>query len=199
MKTAQWNLNLQLFADGEGGNEGEQTPPETSFAAPQSQSELDSLIGKAVNTALTKAKNDWDQQTTQQIEQVKTQAEKLAQMSAEEKAAEAEKERLTHIETREAQLMQRELKATAIDILAEKEIPIKLAEILHYKDSDTTKAHLDVVIPVVLEIAEQLSEKQLMRSVKVPGSGGEGQSSTQSELIAKEKNAQQTPKTSLWG
>ena len=77
-------LNLQMFAEGDGGEGGEGgTPPE--FTGPQSQSELDSLIGKAVNTALANAKKDWETQTKEQIETAKTQAEKLGQMSAERK------------------------------------------------------------------------------------------------------------------
>ena len=192
-------LNLQMFAEGDEGGEGGEggTPPE--FTAPQSQSDLDSLIGKAVNTALANAKKDWETKTKEQIETAKTQAEKLGQMSAEEKAAEAEKERLAQIDERERQLNQRELKVTASDILAEKGLSTKLADILNYSDENTVKAHIDVVATAFSEAVQTEVDKRLAASIDIPGGGTTAKPTTKSEQIAKEMNERSESKKSLWG
>lgn len=185
-------LNLQLFAEGEGG-----TPPE--FTGPQSQSELDSLIGKAVNTALANAKKDWETQTKEQIETAKTQAEKLGQMSAEEKAAEAERQRLAELDEKERRLNQRELKFTASDILSEKGLPTKLADILNYSDENTVKAHIDVVSEAFSEAVQAEVDKRLAASIDIPAGGTTAKPTTKSEQFAKEMNQRSENKKSLWG
>ena len=55
-------LNLQHFADG-GTTEGavESAPTEPEFKAPSSQSELDSIVNKAVQTALNNQKSKSDE------------------------------------------------------------------------------------------------------------------------------------------
>ncbi len=121
-------------------------------------------------------------------------------MTEEERANEEEQERINKLEERERELNKRELKATAIDILAEKELPIKLAEVLYYEDENTTKEHIEAVEQAFSEAVEAEVDKRLVSSVDVPGgNNSSGQASTRSERIAKERNKQEQPKTSLWG
>ena len=201
-------LNLQLFADegadagdsDTGNDESESNENESSdFKAPQSQSEVDSLVGKAVNTALKKAKADWEQQKAQDIEDAKTQAQKFGQMTAEEKAIEAERIRIEKIEERENALNKRELKTTAIDVLSEKGLPVELADILYYEDENTTKEHLDRVEKAFNKAVEAGVDKRLIASAQnIPSGSSGGRTMTTGETIAQELNKQQTTKGSFW-
>lgn len=199
-------LNLQMFNELETDG-GAQPESETKEGAEQKsfddwlaenkefQAEFDRRNGKAINTA----KKNWEKDADKRVKDAKTKAQRLAEMTDEERASEEEKERLEALEQRERELNKRELKATAIDILAEKELPIKLAEVLYYEDENTTKEHIDAVGEAFAEAVQAEVDKRLVNSVDIP-SGGEAQEpATRSERIAKERNRQEKPKTSLWG
>lgn len=194
-------LNLQLFAEGgEGDGGNEENDNESEFKAPQSQSELDSVVGTAVNKALANAKAKWEEEAKMKIEDAKTQAEKLAQMTEAERNAEAEKERLEKLEERERELNKRELKVAAIDILAEKGLSPKLADVLNYTDENTAKEHIDLLEEVLKELIKEGVDKKLASSVDLPaGNGGSAKAKTRAERYAEEANKKETTKTSLWG
>ena len=203
-----FKLNLQMFTEpgaedgaqsgAEGGtDEGAETKSFDDWLAENKefQAEFDRRNEKAIKTA----KANWEKEKQQAIKDAKTQAERLADMTEEQKAAEAERQRIEALEERERELNKRELKATAIDILSEKELPIKLAEVLYYEDENTTKEHIEAVEQAFAEAVEAEVDKRLVGSVNIPGGNGSPNTMTRSERIAKERNEQETPKTSLWG
>lgn len=201
-----FKLNLQMFNDnpddgaqsgGEGGaDEGAEQKSFDDWLAENKefQAEFDRRNDKAIKTA----KANWEKEKQQEIKDAKTKAQRLAEMTDEEKASEEEKERIEALEQRERELNKRELKATAIDILAEKELPIKLAEVLYYEDENTTKEHIDAVEVAFSEAVEAEVDKRLVNSVDVPGGSSSPKATTRSERIAKERNEQETVKTSHW-
>ncbi|AIS74055.1 scaffold protein [Leuconostoc phage LLC-1] len=94
------------------------------------QSELDSLMDKHTAKVLEKQKADFEKQLAEAIQQGKTEGEKLATMSAKEKAEEEAKQRLADLEAREKELNQRELTINVSSLLKERELPTDLAESL---------------------------------------------------------------------
>lgn len=91
------------------------------------QSELDSYTDSKISKALEKQKAKFDEQLAKAVEEGKSEGQKLAKMSAQEKAdAEAQK-RLDDLKAREDELNQRELTANVVDVLAEKGLPKELA------------------------------------------------------------------------
>lgn len=94
------------------------------------QSELDSLMDKHTAKVLEKQKADFEKQLAEAIQQGKTEGEKLATMSAKEKAEEEAKQRLADLEAREKDLNQRELTVNVSSLLKERELPTDLAESL---------------------------------------------------------------------
>ena len=94
------------------------------------QSELDSLMDKHTAKVLEKQKADFEKQLAEAIQQGKTEGEKLATMSAKEKAEEESKQRLADLEAREKELNQRELTVNVSSLLKERELPTDLAESL---------------------------------------------------------------------
>lgn len=106
--------------------QGVETTEETDKQA-FTQSELDSYTDSKISKALEKQKAKFDEQLAQAVEEGKSEGQKLAKMSAQEKAdAEAQK-RLDDLKAREDELNQRELTANVVDVLAEKGLPKELA------------------------------------------------------------------------
>lgn len=94
------------------------------------QSELDSLMDKHAAKALEKQKADFEKKLNDALEKGKSEGERLAQMSAEQKAQEEAKQRLEELEAKERDLNQRELKVTVASTLKERELPTDLADYL---------------------------------------------------------------------
>ncbi|WP_273727911.1 DUF4355 domain-containing protein [Leuconostoc mesenteroides] len=108
----------------------EQNQPENEETKTLTQSELDSLMDKHTAKVLEKQKADFEKQLAEAIQQGKTEGEKLATMSAKEKAEEEAKQRLADLEAREKELNQRELTVNVSSLLKERELPTDLAESL---------------------------------------------------------------------
>ncbi|MET3659646.1 DUF4355 domain-containing protein [Sporosarcina psychrophila] len=200
-------LNIQFFAD-EGGDKGgdddkgddgqgddkkdEEKKKEVEFSVEQ-QAKIDSLIAKTV--AKERANRDKD------IEAAKTEAEKLAKMNADQKAEYEQEQRESKISEREADITRRELRASALETLAEKGLPKQLAEILVFTDADSTSASLDAVEKAFRESVEAGVNERL-RGDKAPGGGGSkgaGETSVGANF-AKSLNEKSKPiETKLWG
>lgn len=198
-------LNIQFFAD-EGGDDGgdndkgdddkgddekdEEKKKDVEFSSEQ-QSKIDSLIAKTV--AKERANRDKD------IEAAKTEAEKLAKMNADQKAEYEQEQRESKIAEREAEITKRELRASALETLAEKGLPKQLAEILVFTDAESTSASLDAVEKAFREAVEAGVNERL-RGDKAPGGGGKvGAETSVGASYAKSLNEKSKPTaTTLW-
>ena len=99
---------------------------------PKMQAEFDKRVAKALET--NRAKMQAEIET--KISEAKTEAEKLAKMNAEQKAQYEQQKRETELAAREAEITKRELSAQAKETLAEKGLPIELANVLNYSSAD---------------------------------------------------------------
>ena len=149
-----WNtsMNLQLFAAGEPSAEGvgdqgqnEQETEQPTFDEMLKnrayQAEFDRRLGKAIETARGK----WQEETERRVGEARTEAEKLARMTEEQRAKHEREQREKNMADRERAVTLRELKAEAYSMLAERDLPKELAEVLNYTDADSCKASQDAV------------------------------------------------------
>ena len=144
-------MNLQLFAEGDGsgagdgnggGGDGINNNADTKtfdqiLENKEYQAEFDHRVQKAIETA----KSRWDALMDDKL----TEAEKMAKMTKEEKAAYQQKKKEQEMADREAAITRRELMAEAKNTLAEKNLPADLAEVLNYADADACKKSLETV------------------------------------------------------
>lgn len=188
-------IDLQMFSEtdpsddtdmsSEGGNDEDKplTFDDWLTENKEFQAEFDRRNEKAINTA----KSNWEK--------------KMQEEAADfDNLDDEEKQRIEALEERERELNKRELKATAIDILSDKDLPIKLAEVLYYDTEETTKAHIDAVEEAFNESVTAEVDKRLASSVSIPG-GSENYSNThtRSARLAKERNERDKNKLNLWG
>lgn len=96
------------------------------------QSEFDRRVSRALETARGK----WAQETKQQVERARIEAERLARMTSEERVAHDFAQRENELMLRERQLAQRELRSSVEAALRERQLPAELAAALHYESAE---------------------------------------------------------------
>ena len=162
-------MRLQIFAEGDGagagegsngggsgtGGEGEPgagTGPmsfDDFLKGEGNQAEFDRRVQKAIDTAVSNAQQKWQALTDDRL----SEAEKLAKMNKEEKAAYMQQKKEKELSDREAVITRKELMAEAKNTLAEKKLPVSLAEVLNYADADTCNDSISAVEKAFQEAA----------------------------------------------
>ncbi|MBO5069460.1 MAG: DUF4355 domain-containing protein [Lachnospiraceae bacterium] len=165
--TKYYKMNLQLFAelDADPSPAPETTPasnPEQE-PAPQSfddilknkdyQAEFDRRVQKAIGTA----KDKWQALIDDKL----SEADKLAKMNKEEKAEYLRQKQERELNDREVAITRRELMAEAKNTLAEKKLPVGLAEVLNYTDADSCNKSMAAVEKAFQEAVQAAVEEKL--------------------------------------
>lgn len=186
-------MNLQFFAEpsgdgagadggngggagGEGGAGGDSTGDDGGTEPPSfddllkggHQAEFDRRVQKAIDTALTNAQEKWQALTDDKL----SEAEKLAKMTKEEKAQYLQQKHEKELAGREAEITRRELMAEAKNTLAEKKLPVSLAEVLNYTDADSCNKSIAAVEKAFNEAVEAGVQERLKGGTppkKAPG------------------------------
>lgn len=173
-------MNLQFFAEGDGGGAGGDSsngggaggesgsgreegslPSFDDFLKGEgNQAEFDRRVQKAINTAVTKAQEKWKLMTDDKV----SEAEKLAKMTAAEKAEYLQNKKTKELADREASITRRELMAEAKNTLTEKKLPIGLAEVLNYTDADSCNKSIAAVEKAFQEAVETAVNEKLKGS-----------------------------------
>ncbi|MGN0182930.1 MAG: DUF4355 domain-containing protein [Candidatus Ornithomonoglobus sp.] len=109
-----------------------------------------------------------------QYEGKMTEAEKLANMTAEERAKYEKQQREDKLAEREKTVAKRELQQTARDTLRDKGLDASLADILDYTDADSVDKSIKTVEKVIKAAIEKGVDDKLKASGGTPrvGSGG---------------------------
>lgn len=167
-------MNLQIFAEGDGvgaddgqgggaGSAGDGTDGTGATTEPKSfddilkdgsyQAEFDRRIQKALETQKSKLEVLMNDKASE--------AEKLAKMNKEEKAQYLYQKKEKELSDKEAAITRRELTAEAKVSLADKGLPVELAEVLNYTDADACKASIEAVEAAFQKAVEKSVEDRL--------------------------------------
>lgn len=131
--------------DTDGGNDdgGQAETPMTFDAWLESnkdyQAEFDRRLNKATTTAVNNAQEKWEMIADERV----SEAEKLAKMTKDERDRYNMQKRIKDLEAREKAITKKELQATAKNALAEKELPLELAELLDYTDAESCNKSIE--------------------------------------------------------
>jgi hypothetical protein len=162
------SMKLQMFG------EEQPTPPEPQDPKPPvgpkpGDPEFDAAVSKAVETALENNNRKWqsklDEQITAAAEQAKSEAERMAQMNAEQKAEYERDKRLKELEERERAITARELRTQSITQLDEAKLPHSLVELFDLSDSEKAQTSF-VSVKEAWEKAMGSWEEALNKKVK---------------------------------
>ena len=117
------------------------------------QAEFDRRVSKALDTAHEKWRILADDRVSE--------AEKLAKMTATEKAQYLAQKKEQALADREAAITKRELQATAKNTLAEKKLPLELADVLVYTDAEACNKSIAAVEKAFQKAVETAVDERL--------------------------------------
>lgn len=177
LEQSKFPMNLQFFAEGEGdgaggdqgggagdtgseGGDGKDSTPSFDDILKENkdyQAEFDRRIQKGIQTAITTEKEKWEILTDDKV----SEAEKLAKMNKEDKAQYLQEKKEKEIQNREAAITKRELSAEAKNTMAEKGLPVDLADVLNYTDADTCKKSIEALEKAFQKAVEKAVEEKL--------------------------------------
>lgn len=181
--------NLQLFTEpggdgggsGEGngagagadtGNNGNTTMSFDDFLKLEgNQSEFDRRVQKAIDTAVTNAQTKWKTLTDDKV----SEAEKLAQMTNEEKANYRAKKAEDALEEMKRQNARSDMAKEARKMLADEDItiPDELVMNLVAEDADGTKAAVEAFSTMYKEAVQKAVKDALKGKAPKAGNGGD--------------------------
>lgn len=141
-------LNLQMFAEGDNGEEGATTQTEPNANTDENkgdtpkvktftQEEMDNII----KGRLARERKAWEKELTEK----QTEAERLAKMTDDEKRSYQSKKREKELDEREAAINKRELMAEAKATLEGKGLPQTLADLLDYSSAEACNESINKV------------------------------------------------------
>ena len=191
--------NLQLFTEpggdgggseggdgaGAGGNPGNNNNTTMSFdeflALEGNQSEFDRRVQKAVNTAVTNAQTKWKTLTDDKV----SEAEKLAQMTSEEKANYRAKKAEDALEEMKRQNARSDMAKEARKMLADENItiPDELVMNLVAEDADGTKAAAEAFATMYKEAVQNAVKDALKGKAPKAGNGGDKPPMTKQQIL----------------
>ena len=184
-------MNLQFFAEPtpEPTPDPEPAPAPEPAPEPQSQPQsFDDLLknkdyqaefDRRVQKALGTAKEKW----TVLMDDKLSEADKLAKMNKEEKAEYLRQKQEKELKDREAAITRRELMADAKNTLAEKKLPVGLAEVLNYGDADSCSKSIEAVEKALQEAVQAAVEEKLKGGTP-PKKAPQGMSFTKEQVSA---------------
>ena len=161
-------LKHVCFAPDDGAGQGApQAADPTPEAKPEkvfTQDEVDRIVGDR----LAKERKKMEKDVADKIAAAKTEAERLAAMTADEKAAhekeqqeKARKEREDALTKREAAIQLRELRAEALETLADKALPKALADCLDYSSAEKCQESIKSIGTVFNSAVQAEVERRL--------------------------------------
>ena len=159
------NTDTTTHSEATSNEQTETTQTEKTFT----QKDVDKLI----QDRLAREQSKWEKR----VQDERTEAEKLAKMNADQKAKYAEEKRVAELEKREKEITTRELRATAFETLAEKNLPKELVDILNYSDAEQCNKSIEAVEKAFQSAVEKAVNNKL-RGGNPPKSGQDNNQST---------------------
>jgi serine phosphatase RsbU (regulator of sigma subunit) len=155
----------RLFLYGKGGEKMEDNTEKTEGQQEGEKKSFDEILkdgyqsefDNRIKTALEKAETDHKAR----LETAVSEAQKLAKMTAEQKAKYESEKRENELAEREKELMKRELTASAKELLSQKGLPLALADILSYDDAESCNKSVEAVEKAFSEAVKNGIEERL--------------------------------------
>lgn len=171
-------LNLQFFADGEGGEGGEgatQEPPASKTEGEESGKESKMFsqddLNKIISDRLSKERSKWEREFDEKLEREKKEAERLAKLSEKERKEEELTKKEQELADRLAELERKELKADAVADLTDKGLPATFADFLLAENAEKTLENINS-FKKAFDDAVNEAVKGKLRQDTPPASGG---------------------------
>lgn len=124
-------------------------------------------IGKIL--AAERAK--WEDEQAEIIEQAKSEGERLAKMTKDERAKEEEARRIQAIEERERVLAEKEMRVATQTLLSEEGLPVEFLDFVISETAEVTKEKIGLLRSVFDKAVESRVDERLAQKVPRKGTG----------------------------
>ena len=151
-------MNLQMFAADNGMNTGGSNADNNADQSTDQNTQTengstdddqdddkwkpDKNARKWLASEINKQKLEWEKSIDEKAKNAVTEAQRLAAMTDEEKAKEAEAKRIADLEEREAAIATKELRAETAKQLSENGLPAGFLDMAFAKDAETIKSNI---------------------------------------------------------
>lgn len=158
-------LNNQLFGDEgstETDDEGETETNDSSNdddtgGNQEAETFTQDDVDKVVQKRIARERKKWENEQKEK----QTEAEKLSGMNDKQKQEYQDKKKQEDLTKREQEITRRELKAEAKITLADKNLPVSLADVLDYADADACNTSIEVVEKAFQEAVQKAIDDKI--------------------------------------
>lgn len=137
--------------------------------------------------ALSAERSKWEAEQAQVIEAAKSEGERLAKLSKDQRAKEEEEQRLAALEKREQAIAMKELRLETQSILVEEGMPVEFLDIVLDNTAEKVKENISNIRSVFDKEVERRVNERLVQ--KAPRLGNSSKSWTKEEIVAVEDSA----------
>ncbi|SUN02913.1 phage protein [Streptococcus agalactiae] len=138
-----------------------------------------------ISKMMTAERAKWEAEQSEAIEKARTEGERLAKLSKDERAKEEQK-RLSAIAEREKAVAEREMRIETQSLLAEKGLPLDFIDVVLATTADEVKTNIDNLQSIFDQAVENRVNERLTQKSPRTGNGSVGM--TKAEIMAIEND-----------
>lgn len=206
-------LNLLRFDGGDGadgGDNGDQGDDKSGDGKGDGKTFTQQQLANAAAAQVKAREAELEAQHQAEIERIrkeareegKTEAKKYADMTEEERKQADWEKKEKEMADKERIINERELRAEAKDTLIKEELPLKLADVLDYSDSETLNNSITSVKEAFNAAVTSEVDKRIASSAHEPGGSGSGSKKptvgSRGKALAEERKKNQSKKESKY-
>lgn len=143
-------------------------------------------FGKAIAAEVAKARASWEAEQAEAIEKAKSEGERLAKLTKDERAKEEEAKRIQAIEERERALAIKEMRVATQTLLSEEGLPSEFIDFVIDETAEATKEKIGTLRAIFDKAVETRVDERLTQ--KTPRKGTGPVSMTKAEIMAIEND-----------
>nr|DAM98793.1 MAG TPA: capsid scaffolding protein [Caudoviricetes sp.] len=143
-------------------------------------------FGKAIAAEVAKARASWEAEQAEAIEKAKSEGERLAKLTKDERAKEEEAKRIQAIEERERALAIKEMRVATQTLLSEEGLPSEFIDFVIDETAEATKEKIGTLRKIFDKAVESRVDERLTQ--KAPRKGTGPVSMTKAEIMAIEND-----------
>lgn len=143
-------------------------------------------FGKAIAAEVAKARASWEAEQAEAIEKAKSEGERLAKLTKDERAKEEEAKRIQAIEERERALAIKEMRVATQTLLSEEGLPSEFIDFVIDETAEATKEKIGTLRQIFDKAVESRVDERLTQ--KAPRKGTGPVSMTKAEIMAIEND-----------
>jgi len=116
--------------------------PEGSEKLTFSKEELEKKLQAEADRRVNQAKSKWEKDFEEKIKAERREAERLAKLSEEERERELDEKYKKELSNRERELLKKEMKLEAVNILNEKKLPVSFSDMVIGETAEDTQTRI---------------------------------------------------------